>query len=511
MKPTIDQQNYIQLTGELFEAVQSSGIFEDSKTFPDSCPTSKVEEIVKAYNTAKGRPDFDLERFIFEHFTQHEISLKSHIQNLWSYLYRSEQCISPYSTLIPLPYPYVVPGGRFQEVYYWDSYFICLGLAASHHYDWIENIAANFAYLIEQYGFIPNGNRFYYLSRSQPPFFSCLIEIIENQKGISDVTQYLPYLEKEYSYWTALENADISGKIAHKKVIKLENGDLLNRYWDAKNTPREESYQEDTSVFENYSLTANLSEPRSNLYRHIRSAAESGWDFSSRWLRGPKDSLETIQTTEIAPIDLNCLLYNLENQLARYFQFSHEPDKSEYYEILAKKRKQVIIKYFWNEESGWFFDFNWHEEQQTKVWSLAGVYPLTFKIADSFQAEQVHQKIKTDFLTAGGVVATLHQTGQQWDYPNGWAPLHWAVVKGLLNYGYKDTAREVANRFVAVVNKTYQKTGKIMEKYDVVDPNRSAGGGEYPNQDGFGWTNGVIESFINYFKIDIDFPRFDQA
>ncbi len=160
------------------------------------------------------------------------------------------------------------------------------------------------------------------------------------------------------------------------------------------------------------------------------------------------------------------------------------------------------MKYCWDNAEGWFCDYCWTENRKSSVLSLAGMFPLFFNLANDSQTRRVAQRIESDFLKPGGVVTTLNQTGQQWDFPNGWAPLQWLTVKGLLNYGYEDLARKIAERFVALASRVYGETGKMMEKYDVCDVTKQAGGGEYPTQDGFGWTNGVVEALIDLFMLD---------
>ena len=225
------------------------------------------------------------------------------------------------------------------------------------------------------------------------------------------------------------------------------------------------------------------------LYNHIRAACESGWDFSSRWFADQK-TMATIHTADIIPVDLNCLLYQLESTLHNT-SIQKVKWKMDYYELLIKKREQDIQQTFWNEETGFFHDYDAVAGRQTEALTLAGAFPLFFKLATPEQASRVHDRLKADFLQAGGWVTTLNQTGQQWDWPNGWAPLQWIVYQGLMNYGYTETAREGRDRWLALNDNVFHTTGKMMEKYNVVDAAITTGGGEYPNQDGFGWTNGV--------------------
>lgn len=500
-------KKHIQASGALFQVVQLAGVFGDSKTFPDCLPKKDPDLLLDEFKVL-------LEEFVRESFELPEEagksggiaeagSMEEHIDNLWELLKREPDGeASPFGTRIGLPYPYVVPGGRFREIYYWDSYFTAQGLVASQHTDLLESMIQNFAYLIEQYGHIPNGNRTYFVSRSQPPFFCSMLQLLERERGaeggaeggIEAVTPYLAALEREYLYWMAGKTELCAGgQTASKKTVMVEEGVVLNRYWDERNVPREESFREDVELFEQ--VSRGSPSRQADLYRHIRAAAESGWDFSTRWL-GKDRQMTSIRTTEIIPVDLNCLLFNVERQLAKWLGQMKAPRAAEYARAAAQ-RQAAILKYCWNEEQGWFFDYCWREGQQTDVWSLAGAYPLFCQLANDSQASQVAQQIETDFLKAGGVVSTLIESRQQWDYPNGWAPLQWITVQGLLHYQHHDLAREIAQRFVQLAENVYQRTGKMMEKYNVCDLNLDAGGGEYALQDGFGWTNGVVKAFLH--------------
>ncbi|MFQ3663530.1 MAG: alpha,alpha-trehalase TreF [Chloroflexaceae bacterium] len=491
-------EKYIQTSGPLFEAVQQSRIFSDSKIFTDSLPKTDPDLIMQLFEGM-------LARFVYEHFELPparssgfgpKVPLEEHIDKLWKTLTREpDDNLSPFSTQIALPYQYIVPGGRFRESYYWDTYFTAEGLVASGRADLLVSMIKNFADLIDRYGHIPNGNRTYYLSRSQPPVFCCMLQLLEREQGFGAIEPYLSHLEREYHYWMDGEENAKGEPIANKRTVTLKEGVVLNRYWDDRNDPREESYREDVALFRRVPAPFQC-----NLYRNIRAAAESGWDFSSRWLVRNDDgtwNLESIRTTEIIPVDLNCLLYNVERQLARWL-------RQEYYNARAQQRRVAIQEYLWDQAEGWFFDYCWTEKKRTDVWSLAGVYPLFFRdgeqeLASEAQAAHMKAVIEKRFLRDGGVVTTIHETTQQWDAPNGWAPLQWITVQGLLKYQYYELAQEIASRFVRVAQAVYQRTGKMMEKYDVCNPDRPGGGGEYPLQDGFGWTNGVVRAFIRLF------------
>ncbi|EPU5178372.1 alpha,alpha-trehalase TreF, partial [Cronobacter sakazakii] len=242
---------------ELFEHVQASRIFADSKTFPDCAPKVSPLTILMNYRQAKRLPNFDLRRFVEEHFyfpvinTNPYVSdpnrtLTEHIDNLWPILTRQPHEHLENSSLLPLPQAYIVPGGRFTETYYWDSYFTMLGLAESGRHDMLRCMADNFAWMIENYGHIPNGNRTYYLSRSQPPVFALMVELFE-EDGVRGARRYLDHLLMEYAFW--MDGADtLEAGQAFRHVVKMADGTVLNRYWDDRDTPRDESWREDVET-----------------------------------------------------------------------------------------------------------------------------------------------------------------------------------------------------------------------------------------------------------------------
>ncbi len=482
--------------GELFEAVQNGNILGDGKTFPDCIPKRSLEEIVTEYNREKSGPGFNLNTFVLNNFSLPESfaadfrsdankTPAEHIQLLWDVLTRQPK--STGGSLIPLPHPYVVPGGRFREIYYWDSYFTMLGLKVSGRVDMIQNMIDNFSFLIDTLGYIPNGNRTYFVGRSQPPFYSLMIKLLAIEKGNGILKKYLPQLEKEYAFWMngagTLSTAGAPASI--NRTVKMPDGTILNRYWDENDSPRPESHKEDVE------LSHNSTQAPEDLFRHVRSAAESGWDFSSRWFRDPK-SFATIHTTDIVPIDLNCLLIHLEQVLAEAHLAAGNKNESEHYHSAAAKRISAIRKYFWNVSAKFYFDFDFLEGEQTSAWTLAAAFPLFFRIATADEAASVAVLLRQKFLKVGGLITTTEFGGQQWDAPNGWAPLQWIAYKGLMNYGINDLAMQVKTAWIGANTRVFKSTGKMTEKYNVTDESGQGGGGEYPNQDGFGWTNGVF-------------------
>lgn len=489
---------FIEDLKDLYISVQLSKIFDDSKFFVDAILQYSTEEILKKYHQQKNNSAFNLKQFVENNFIlpieasntyqSNKKNINEHIIELWNVLQRSPD--KPSGTLIPLPSSYIVPGGRFREVYYWDSYFTMLGLQVSNRFDVIENMLNNFSYLINTFGFIPNGNRTYYLGRSQPPFFSLMVQLLCEQKGENILMKYAEPLEKEYNFWMNGSDNLTATNNTFRRVVLLPDGSVLNRYWDDYDTPRPEAYAEDVEV-------AKLSNTdAAKVYRNIRAAAESGWDFSSRWFKEP-DKMFTIQTTALIPVDLNCLLLHLEETLLQIFELKNDEIKVNLFKQKINRRKKAIQTFCWNKAVGFYFDYHFFEKKQTMHYNLAAVYPLFFSISTQQQSKQVATIIEEKFLQNGGVVTTVQTTGQQWDAPNGWAPLQWITYKALKNYNFINAANELKKRWLYVNEKTYLETGKMMEKYNVSETNIKAGGGEYPNQDGFGWTNGVCLKMKN--------------
>ncbi|HEY1085553.1 MAG TPA: alpha,alpha-trehalase TreF [Candidatus Saccharimonadales bacterium] len=489
--------------GELFDTVQKSGLYADSKTFVDLVPRGRMKAIQQEYGLARKDPNFDLRDFVSRHFYEFaphkekvfvsdpSRDIEEHIRLLWDQLERRNRLTR--GSLFALPHPYIVPGGRFSEQFYWDSYFIMLGLAADNRWTMIEGMIENFTFMIRKFGFIPTANRTYFLSRSQPPFFSYMVKLLASHNGQTrTLAKYLPAMLAEYRFWMKgrLKLAKTDHK-AFARVVEMPNGLNLNRYYDNKMTPRPESLHEDT-------LAASSSKGRESdrLYLHLRAGAESGWDFSSRWFVDPQD-ISTIHTADIIPVDLNCLLHELERTIAEAYRLLKNPFLARKFEKLAERRKRAILEYCWDESEKVFVDYNFHHGRPTGDISLAMLFPLFTRIATPEQAAAVASRLEADFLKAGGLLTTLKTNGQQWDAPNGWAPLHWIAIRSLRNYGFDDLANEIKRRWVTLNIDVYKKHGKLVEKYNVAGDDGLGGGGEYPLQDGFGWTNGVLAALLN--------------
>ncbi|HLM52785.1 MAG TPA: alpha,alpha-trehalase TreF [Pseudoxanthomonas sp.] len=486
-----------QVYGALFEDVQR--VLPDAKAFVDAIPTRPPAGIAAEYLHLRGQPGFDLADFVAERFTlpvpaggdyrtQPDHDVREHIDALWEVLERQPAPGDARTSLLPLPYRYIVPGGRFNEVYYWDSYFTMLGLEQSGRHEVAVDMVRNFAFLIDRYGHIPNGNRTYYLSRSQPPFFAAMVGLLAERDGPAVLQTFLPQLAAEHGFWMDGEKTLAPGQ-AHRRLVRLADGTLLNRYWDDCDTPREESYGVDVAT------AAASDRSASEVYRNLRAGAESGWDFSSRWLADGA-TLATIRTIDIVPPDLNSLLYHLERTLADAYRDSNRRDKAKEFTQRAEARRAAMHRHLWDGELGIFADHLWREGRSTGHVTAATLYPLYFGVADRSQATQVARRVRSDLLQPHGLATTIRRTGQQWDAPNGWAPLQWIAIRGLQRHGQDPLADEIAERWIRHNVAVFRETGKLVEKYDVTEAASVAGGGEYPLQDGFGWTNGVLRRLL---------------
>jgi alpha,alpha-trehalase len=328
--------------------------------------------------------------------------------------------------------------------------------------EWVADLVANFDYLIQTLGHVPNGNRTYYESRSQPPFFALMVDGLAqaSEDPYAVYARHLDALKKEYLFWSAPERTR----------------DGLTRYYDEENGPRVEMFGTDLEWLSH-------AEQRPEFFRHLRAACESGWDFSSRWFEQGK-GLESIETLDLCPVDLNCLLYFLEELLGRI------TGEKEYVEA-AQRRKLAIQQKMFDPEKG-FFDWQWTEGRlRTEHPSAAMMYPLFMGVASEAQAEVVVAQMKQHLLQKGGITTTPVFSGQQWDAPNGWAPLQWVAFEGLRKYGFEQEARDLAERWLHTCEVVYEAQGKFVEKYNVYEPKNLSAGGEYDLQDGFGWSNGV--------------------
>jgi alpha,alpha-trehalase len=472
------------LYGALYEAVEMSGVFPDSKTFADAVPRLPPSRIVAEFTAHPPADAAALKRFVLNRFDlpaapvvqppPADAGLIGHIKDLWPRLTRTTPQVPFGASALPLPAPYVVPGGRFRELYYWDSYFTLLGLQRSGRNDLVEDMINDFGSLIERYGRVPNGARTYYLSRSQPPVLALMVQLSADRSAAT-LRRRNGWLIAEHRFW-------MSGG----RVVRLHDGAVLNRYWDDRAAPRDESFREDELL-----AKANPGRDSAGLWRDVRAAAESGWDFSSRWL-ADGETLGTIRTTRLAPVDLNSLMYLMEQTIAQNCRQLAERACESSYSRKAAARRRAILSHMWN--GRFFADYDLDIGKANDRLTAASAWALFARLAELDQAKTEAAALAT-LVGPGGISTTPVRSGQQWDAPNGWAPLQWIAFEGLRNYGQTDLAERIRRGWVAAVSREYEASGRLVEKYDVLEQ-KPGGGGEYPTQDGFGWTNGVTLALV---------------
>lgn len=483
----IFRQSPQQQWGPLFEAVQLAGLFSDSKTFADAMPRSgDAGPLLQAFEHERTQDGFDLERFVRRFFVlpdppvEEQLpvtrpDIEDHIRALWSRLQRRDDPDSS-GSLLSLPHPYVVPGGRFREIYYWDSAFTMQALQLQGLQDVAQNMLDNFVHLVRQVGHVPNSNRSYMLSRSQPPLLFRMVELL----CADDPGRYLDVLRAEHRFWMAGEDGLAAGS-AERRVVRLADGTLLNRYWDDQCTPRDESWREDVET-----AAEAPNRPAAHVWRDLRAAAESGWDFSSRWCADPQ-RLCSIETSSVLPVDLNALLWGLEQAIVRGARHAGDAAACDEFETRAAVRACALRRRLWSPGQRAFLDLHWPTGKQREL-TAATIAPLYTGLATPDEAAAVADTVQARLLGPNGLRTTLRRSMQQWDLPNGWAPLQIMAAEGLLRYGHDRLAAELTRRWLGCVERAYQASGKLVEKYDT-ESDRIGGGGEYPTQDGFGWTN----------------------
>lgn len=483
--------------GELFEAIALMDIVP-AKDWADAKPRHEVAAIVEAYRDRAPFSATDLLDFVNTWFelpsevtaTCEGSTVEAHIEETWAALIRPPLPAQSEDSLLPLPHASIAPGGRFRECYYWDTYFTLLGLRDRPEI--VLAAANNCRWQIERYGFVPNANRTYYLTRSQPPLFFKVVELLASVVGEQVIPTYLPALIQEHRFWmdgaTSLTEAG-----AYRRVVRLPSGALLNRYWDDRDSPREEAYRTDVALAAATPNRANV-----EIYREVRAACESGWDFSSRWL-GRQGDLGSAITSSILPADLNSMLYGLERFIAAGLAGQGDIERARHYESQASQRGDAMCAYLWSDDLGAFDDLDWTEGKLRGALSAAVTAPLFFGVATPVQARTTATVIEAELLAPGGILTTIEQTGMQWDAPNGWAPIQWFAAEGLSRYGFIALANEIRERWIRTVEEVFRHTGRLVEKYDVLIM-CPGGGGEYALQDGFGWTNGVTKAFYETLR-----------
>ena len=555
----------------LLNAVETQGVFEDSKTFVDM-PLKvgfNVEQVLAAFaqlsesqqSNRSLLADFvsdhfrsagaDLEQAALPDFEPHPDVLQGlknstlrqwalDLHALWADFARkpsNETMQFPSrGTLLPLPHTMVVPGGRFREVYYWDSYWIMLGLLHGGLQETAGGLVENMLWQQQQFGFVPNGARVYYAAsntrRSQPPLLSEMVIALFNATGDRDaLARHTIGLEQEWAYW------------AGNHRVSLPESTSLFRYCTSATQPRPESYAEDVQHAANANFSSLEEAGAAGLFADIAAGAETGWDFSSRWAwpavpQGGPMFFGNIRTSCVAPVELNVILYRYALNIAfaiRSLPISASRHSAEYYEQAAADIARSMQRWMWLPDIAAWADLvniqyghsvptcgsEWNNAEALTprmplsaasfmgMWGGCGLrpakggaskqsVPCLWDAADAPTVQKtVHTLTSSALWQPNGIMTTPVYDGQQWDAPCGWAPLQWWLQQGLRASGQDALAASLAQRWLQSGLVAWQRDGVMFEKYNVSGPpGVRCSGGEYTPQSGFGWTNGVALDFL---------------
>jgi len=434
--------------------------------------------------------------------------------------------------LLYLENNYVVPGGRFNEMYGWDSYFIIRGLLADGRIDKARAMVENFFFEIEHYGTILNANRTYFLTRSQPPFLTSeILGVYEAQKATGHEDR--AWLEKAYGY--AAKDYEMWNREPH-----LAGSTGLSRYYDFGNGPAPEAIKDESGFHRkvaayallhpewgrNYVVADNAQpvvgfqysvqvcdatqtmaksecEPSQNVslnadyYKGDRAMRESGFDVSSRF--GPFGAA----THHFAPVCLNSLLYKYETDMGQISQILGKTDDAKKWSQRAADRKATIQKYLWDAERGLFIDYNFESQARSSYEYITTFYPLWAGLASPEQAQAVVRNLSI-FEQPGGLAMSHTESGAQWDYPYAWAPTQLLAIEGLRRYGFNDDANRISYKFLSMIAENFRRDGTIKEKYNAVtrSSETQVSAGYHMNVVGFGWTNGVFLELLHALPQD---------
>ncbi|XP_063167565.1 trehalase isoform X2 [Candoia aspera] len=531
--------SHIYCTGELLRQVQQARLFQDDKHFVDMPLKSNPDVVLKQFwelvNATPGgvlsKPQ--LARFVEAHFLPPGQELESWTPPDWTDRYSSnwksipllkkisdeklqswaralnakwkqlgrrmnpDIKVAPWRySAIYVPNPLVVPGGRFREYYYWDSFWVVAGLLLSNMAATAQGLIQNFLHLVSKFGHVPNGGRVYYERRSQPPLLTLMMEsYLSHTNNTEFLRENIHLLEAEYCFWQV------------QRVVNISSGGKqysLNHYNVQVGEPRPESYMKDVE------LAMGLDEEaRQGLWAELKSAAESGWDFSSRWfLPGPPPLQATLQDTRVSaivPVDLNAILCKVEQLLATFYRVLGNSERAGRFQAAWKQRVAALTAVLWNDDAGVWLDYNLLRQRHNRAFYPSNLSPLWAECgADPPRVERALRYLEESSALsyANGLPTSLARTGQQWDLPNAWAPLQHMVIAGLAKSPSphaQELAFSLAQRWLQMNLAVYEKHQGMFEKYDVEGDGRPGSGGEYPVQEGFGWTNGVVLQLLDLY------------
>ncbi len=388
---------------------------------------------------------------------------RAYIKQYWGKLQR--YCPNDEDSLIGLPKPYLVPSYEvgtefdYNEMYYWDSYFMVQGIMDEEHKDLVLGMLENIIFLFKRYKIIPNASRTFLMGRSQPPLLTTFI-------------------------WEAYEKYNMSLEwLQGCMTVAQQEYEIV---WMGTTKPNARKVHRDLSRF--YDIN----------YQHNLAEAESGWDMTPRFNH---------KCLNYLPVDLNAMLYKYETDFARYYRLLNDRRQTAYWEVAAAERNKTMNELMWSELRDLYYDYNYEKGKRGNVSSLASYFPMWAGMVDNKRAKELVKSLRR-FENRGGLATTdvqpLNQYVRgtiptQWAYPNGWAPLHLIVVKGLQRYGYHEDARRIAFKWIRTNLNWFNSHGVFLEKYNVVQPDKPPAKGLYPTQTGFGWTNAVFERFCQEY------------
>ncbi|XP_058060859.1 trehalase isoform X1 [Anopheles bellator] len=530
LEPSCPSEVYCH--GDLLRTVQMSEIYPDSKTFVDMKMRKSPNETLDAFhefmvgqNNAPSnakllewveanfeKPGAEFENWIPDDWAPRpkfldriqDVDLRefaNQLHQIWHQLGRkmtTDVALNPdlYS-IIHVDNPVIVPGGRFREFYYWDSYWIVKGLLLSEMYSTTKGMLENFLSIVQRFGFIPNGGRIYYSMRSQPPLLCGMVKAyVDATNDTKFAMDSVETLEREFQFFM------------NNYMTEVHNHQLAT-YGYKSSGPRPESYREDVktaAIFER-------DEDKQDYYCELKAAAESGMDFSSRWFI--KDgtnagNLTDLKCRSIVAVELNAILYWNALIIAEFYGLRndiHSADKRREYLDKAEELRKAINAVLWDEQEGAWFDYDLINKKPRKYFTPTNLSPLwvgCYDKGDTALPKRILAYIERLQLDRypGGVPNTLQSTNEQWDFPNVWAPMQHMLVMGLDSLDSRE-AKELAfrwgQRWVRSNYIAYNKTHAMFEKYDAQELGGHGGGGEYDVQTGFGWTNGAAMDLMNKY------------
>lgn len=520
----------------LFEDVQLARIFLDSKTFADAEGKSSFYDIEKEYWNIRKQEGFNLTTFVYSNFRiptinqdptdgqqskeggkvderdyvklndEPDTPILEYIDLMWKNLTRrmdKDPKKLGRSSLIPLPNPAIVPGGRFREAYYWDTAWPVMWLLQSEKESdrkLATGVINNFKHLTETYGFIPNGNRDYYMGRSQPPLLFLMVNALI-QTNPDQSLEYLTTLRASHNFWTrpmlGTGDAEFTSPLQQGRAVRAPKEAKSNiAIYDSATglRPRIEGLVEDVAAYI-ANLDGNYQPQNKKLFRDIQASCESGWDFSQRFSQDSCDPTRCLITTQIAPIELQVYLIEEARTLATLYKLKGDVQRSREYLAEAKRRIIDFNELFWDDEQGVYNDIYVRDGTARKGITAASFVPLAFEgLVPKGRGRECLDTLVTELLKPYGIVTTASSSGNQWESPYAWPPLQWFAARAAHIQGDPETAQEIMTRFLSAAENNYRRYGKIFEKYDAMTGD-IGGSGEYQVQTGFAMTNAIIAIF----------------